>query len=367
MASVGAPLAAGLWLAFACAPAERTRSTDRASVAFAASELPGPAPRGRSADEAATLNRSCEGCHAEIAAEWRTSLHARAHTDAVYQRAFAIEPLPFCQGCHAPEADPDQPVPAIAAELGVACVTCHVLAGELAAARPRADHPQRAAALSPHPVLRDARLEGSAACAGCHEFAFPDRGARSRAELMQSTVSEHARSRERDSACADCHMPRNAAGQRSHVFPGGRDENLVKSAVAVGARRGPNGSVHIALRPRKTGHAFPTGDLFRRLELSAEAVGGEWQVVASQRRYLARHWQRQPSPFGVLLRTATSDDRPLASDVEIELPLGSAALGLPVHWRVAYQRVEHPRSEREEDSAVAGEIEIGSGTLEGKP
>jgi hypothetical protein len=368
MGSVGAPLAAGLWLAFACAPAERTRSADRASAAFAASELPGPTPRGRSADEAAALNRTCEGCHPDIAAEWRASLHARAHTDAVYQRAFAIEPLPFCQGCHAPEADPDQPVPANAAELGVACVTCHVLAGEIAAARPRADDARHgAAAAAPHPVLRDERLEGSAACAGCHEFAFPDRAARSRAELMQSTVSEHARSSQRDRACADCHMPRNDAGRRSHVFPGGRDENLVKGAVAVSARRTPNGSVHIALRPLETGHAFPTGDLFRRLELSAEAVGGEWQVVATQRRYLTRHWQRQPSPFGVLLRTATSDDRPLASEVEIELPLGSAARGLPAHWRVAYQRVEHPRSDREEDSSVEGEIEIGSGTLEGKP
>jgi hypothetical protein len=367
MGSAGAPLAAGLWLAFACAPAERTRSADRAAGAFAASELPGPAPRGRSADEAAALNRTCEGCHAEIAAEWRESLHARAHTDAVYQRAFAIEPLPFCQGCHAPEADPDQPVPPSAAQLGVACVTCHVLAGEITGARPRAGQPHGAPAPSPHPVLRDARLEGSAACAGCHEFAFPDRGARSRAELMQSTVSEHARSNERGSACADCHMPRNAAGQRSHRFPGGRDEKLVKSAVAVSATRAPNGGVLIALRPQKTGHAFPTGDLFRRLELSAEAVGSEWQVVASARRYLTRHWERQPSPFGVLLRKATSDDRPLASDVEVELLLGSAALGLPVHWRVAYQRVEHPRSERAEDSAVEGEIEIGSGTLEGKP
>ena len=125
MGSAGAPLAAGLCLALACAPAERTRNPDHASAAFAASELPGPAPRGRSAAEAAALNRTCEDCHAEIAVDWRASLHARAHTDAVYQRAFAIEPLPFCQGCHAPEADPEQPVPASAAELGVACVTCH--------------------------------------------------------------------------------------------------------------------------------------------------------------------------------------------------------------------------------------------------
>lgn len=366
MGNAGAPLAAGLLLAFACAPSERTRGAERAAGAFAASELPGPAPRGRSSDEAAALNRTCEGCHVDIATEWRASLHARAHTDAVYQRAFAIEPLPFCQGCHAPEADPSAAVPASAANLGVACVTCHVLSGEIAGARPRADARQPAA-LSPHPVLRDARLEASAACAGCHEFAFPDSSARHRAELMQSTVSEHARSNERDSACADCHMPRTSAGHRSHAFPGGRDEALVKSAVTVRAERVSSGSVRISLAPQKTGHAFPTGDLFRRLEVSAEAIGGEWQVLASERRYLTRHWQRQASPFGVVLRTATSDDRPLADEVHVELALGAAALGRPITWRVAYQRVEHPRSERDEDSLVQGEIEIESGTLEGEP
>jgi hypothetical protein len=302
----------------------------------------------------------------DIAAEWRDSLHARAHTDAVYQRAFAIEPLPFCQGCHAPEADPSSAVPASAAQLGVACVTCHVLAGEIAAARPRAGEPGRSAQ-SPHPVLRDARLEASAACSACHEFAFPDSSARGRAELMQSTVSEHARSNQRDSACSDCHMPRTALGHRSHAFPGGRDEALVKSAITVSATRAPGGSVRLALKPKNTGHAFPTGDLFRRLEVSAEALGGDWQVVASQRRYLARHWQREASPFGVVLRKAISDDRPLAEEVGVELALGAAAVGRPISWRVAYQRVEHPRSERDEDSVVEGEIEIEAGTLESEP
>lgn len=297
----------------------------------------------------------------EIAGEWRQSLHARAHTDPVYQRAFAIEPLPFCQGCHAPEADPNQPVPESAAQLGVACVTCHVLGDQIAAARS-----DRARGSAPHPVLRDARLEGSAACANCHEFAFPDSSARVRPELMQSTVTEHARSNERDESCADCHMPRTESGHLSHAFPGGNDTRLVRSALLVAARRTPSGA-RIRLTPRRTGHAFPTGDLFRRLEVAAEAVGADWNVVAAERRYLARHWQRQPSPFGVVLRKAVKDDRPLADAVEVELELGPAAADVSVTWRVAYQRVEHPRGDDEHDSAVASEIEIGSGTLESRP
>jgi mono/diheme cytochrome c family protein len=360
---------AGAWLLLAaCAPAPRPGSTQPHEPAARVLGLPGPAPRGRTTQEAARLNHGCEGCHAEIALEWRASWHARSQTDAAYQRAFALEPLRFCQGCHAPEADPAAPVPQSAAELGVACVTCHVVNGDVLAASqaPSDSAPSFAAQAPPHPVLRDARLDGSAACAGCHEFEFPDRSARSRPELMQATVSEHARSEQSEQACAACHMPLITAGStphRSHAFAGGHDPELVRRAVDVTAVRVSN-SARLTITPRGLGHAFPTGDLFRRVELSAEAIGPEWQVVAKQQRYLARHWQKQPSPFGVVLRSATLDDRPLATAVVVDLPLGDAARALPITWRASYQRVEHPRSEREQDSSVEGEIELAAGTLE---
>jgi hypothetical protein len=287
----------------------------------------------------------------------------------VYQRAFAIEPLAFCQGCHAPEADPEKAVPDTVAALGVACVTCHVLGDEVVAASR-----ERSSALalspngpSPHPVVRDGRLGAVTACARCHEFEFPDRGARSRPELMQATVSEHARSLERDAACSDCHMPVVENGgrrHRSHGFLGGRDPELVKSGVHVSAARIDGSRLRVSLVPQSIGHAFPTGDLFRRVEVSAESVGAEWQVVAAQRRYLARHWERDPrSPFGVVLRTAVLDDRPLGERIDVDLELGERAIGLPIAWRVAYQRVEHPRSTDESDSLVAAEIELAAGSF----
>lgn len=239
----------------------------------------------------------------------------------------------------------------------------------LAASRhDHANQPQSGAKAAPHPVLRDARLDGTTACSACHEFEFPDRSARRTPELMQSTVTEHAQSAQRDQACANCHMPLTghaAAPHRSHAFLGGHDAALVKSAVDVSARRSDDG-VRVTLTPRELGHAFPTGDLFRRLEVSAEAIGPEWQVVARARRYLTRHWERQPSPFGLLLRHAVEDDRPLGNEAVIDLPL-SGGEGLPIAWRVAYQRVEHPRSDNEQDSNIEGEIELGSGTLETKP
>jgi hypothetical protein len=350
-----------------CGPVQQ-RTGPQTQRVSATSELPGPWPRGRSTEEAARLNRGCEGCHVQIADEWRESWHARSHTDPAYQRAFTLEPLQFCQGCHAPEADPSWPVPGLGARLGVSCVTCHVVAGQvLAASRNDAHELGLGADAMPHPVLRDGRLDGTAACSGCHEFEFPDRTARRTPELMQATVTEHARSDQRGQACAGCHMPLTARAplpHRSHAFLGGHDEALVKSAVDVRAERRPNGA-RITLTPRELGHAFPTGDLFRRLEVSAEAIGPEWQVVARERRYLTRHWQRQPSPFGVVLRSATSDDRPLNGQAVIDLPLG--ATNLPIAWRVAYQRVEHPRSDDEHDSTIEGEIELGGGTLETEP
>jgi hypothetical protein len=246
-------------------------------------------------------------------------------------------------------------------------VTCHVVDGSvLAASAPSVDS---RAKRPPHPVVRDGRLDGTAACSACHEFEFPDRSARRRPELMQATVSEHARSEQKAKACGDCHMPVSTIGSvphKSHAFLGGHDAKLVQRAADVTAERTSVGA-RLTLTPRETGHAFPTGDLFRRIEVSVEAIGPEWQVVAKQQRYLARHWEKQPSPFGLVLRSATTDDRPLATALIVDLPLGDAALGLPISWRVAYQRVEHPRSEREQDSKVEGEIELASGTLERQP
>jgi Cytochrome c554 and c-prime len=308
------------------------------------------------------LNATCTACHREIAAEWRASFHARADRDEAYQRAFALEPLPFCQGCHAPEADPFRPVPEAAADLGVGCVTCHV-AGEhvLAALNTNATND----AALPHALTRTPEFAGVGACATCHEFAFPDLVLRGQPELMQATVREHEQSNARGTACVSCHMKSVGEGparHRSHAFPGGHDADFVKGALSVHAERCSDDRVCLVLATEGVGHAFPTGDLFRRLEVSAEAIGSDQQVVASARRYLSRHWSDERKLFTVV-RRVTRDDRAAGAPLQIELELRGPVTALPVAWRVAYQRVEHPRSESEQDSIVNGEIELASGTL----
>ncbi len=79
------------------------------------------------------MNQRCESCHETIASEWRGSLHQRAHVDLSYQLQFAMEPFPFCTGCHAPEANPTKAVPPELSALGVGCVTCHVVGDQILA------------------------------------------------------------------------------------------------------------------------------------------------------------------------------------------------------------------------------------------
>lgn len=323
--------------------------------------MPGPAPVPRR-DAAAGENARCEGCHAEIAAEWRGSLHRQAHSDPAYQRALAREPLAFCRGCHAPEANPDHDPPADLGAIGVGCVSCHATPGGVLAS------PRGAAPAAPHGVIRSAAFATVSACGSCHEFSFPDPDRRPKSELMQSTVSEHSTSPFASVSCASCHMPVVQDGKgrshRSHAFPASRDAALVRSAVRVSAARTGAGEVQIRLVPTGIGHSFPTGDLFRRVEVRAEAVGAESNVVAEDVRHLARRFGKVPGKGGHFIKVMVGDTRVSAGEEKVvSLSLGAEARGLPIAWRVAYQRVDHPIEDEKDTAVVGGEIEIAAGVL----
>ncbi len=326
--------------------------------------MPTPA-RARGA-QAVAANAACEGCHPDVAREWRGSLHQRAQVEATYQRAFAIEPLPFCQSCHAPEADPEGAVSPAVADLGVGCVTCHDTGGGVLSARVGGGP-----VAAPHPVARDARFAGGGACEGCHEFRFPGAApvpGGPAGDFMQTTMREHAGSARAGTRCAECHLPRvGAPGRehRSHAFGASRDAETVRRAVAVSVTRPAPRRLRIELRPAWLGHAFPTGDLFRRLEVSAEAVGPDAMVLDGQTRYLTRHFDVTGHTPG--RRRLLADDWVGVAGAEasvVELTLGEAAEGRPIAWRVAYQRVAHPRSVDERDAEIDGEIEIARGMEE---
>lgn len=329
--------------------------------------LPRPAPDGRAADfDAAAENARCAGCHQEVAAEWRTSGHRTASTDPVYRRQLAREPLPFCRGCHAPESDPTAPTDAVGDALGVGCVTCHVPDGTVLAAPASATGVR---VTPPHAVTRRADFAGVGACATCHEFSFPDRQRRAEPLLMQSTVTEHRASPFAAVPCAGCHMDlvgEGASRHRDHRFGSSRDPAALAAAVHATARRTSATTVRIRLEPRAVGHAFPTGDMFRRVEVSAEAVGVDHQSLASAERHLARHFRRAAGLDGRPIKVLAADDRvgPAVTDVRtVDLDLGPAARGVPVSWRVAYQRVESLDEGDPSRVVVAGEVVLAQGVL----
>lgn len=359
-------LAAGAWMTpialggCGAVPGQTSEKVPVAKAAQAAVFLPGPG-RERGLD-AAAHNAACEGCHSDIAREWRDSMHRRAHVDPVYQRAFAIEPMAFCQSCHAPEADLSANVPQPLADLGIGCVTCHVDDAGRIVSGPASDFAKTA----PHDVARSNSFSTADACAACHQFEFPDRILRGGVELMQSTVDEHARSAFAKTACADCHMPR-VEGHKSHRFGVTDQPAMIRKAVKVRVDRSGPSSVKIAIAPQGVGHAFPTGDLFRRLELTAEAVGPEFNIVDRQVRHLTRHFERRASHRGIAMPFLVADDRvgPGLEPSVVELQLSTEASGRPIAWRVAYQRVEHPVSVDGTDAVIADEVVLAEGVVDG--
>jgi hypothetical protein len=260
-----------------------------------------PTPYRAREAAAVTLNAGCVGCHTEQAEAWRGSMHRRAYDNEAFQTALAVEPTPFCRGCHAPEANASAPT--IATDLGVACVTCHVTTEGSVLAAPGSKE-------APHALTRTAAFAGTASCASCHEFPFPGATSLDERGLMQTTMRE----RTSDASCTSCH--------RGHGFSEVRDPTWLASQLRVHAEVVNHGTVRITLEQTAPGHAFPTGDLFRRLAVRA---GGET-------RYLARHFERR--------RELTSDDRVFDAPRVIELPIAAGAREVP--WSVTLERVAEP-------------------------
>jgi hypothetical protein len=339
-------LAAGLALSLAQAEGPRTAS------------MPGPTTRAR--DEARlSSNDDCVSCHPVVAREWQRSLHRRSFSDPMFRVAFAREgEADFCQGCHAPEADPRGPVGARQAAVGVGCVGCHVVDGEILAA----PAPARDDAELPHALRREPDFAGVRACAGCHEFWFPAGGREGHGLKMQRTVSEHARSTAHDQSCQDCHMPPSGAGgrlHRSHEFVVANDPRMLHAAAEITAARTP-GQVRVSLAPRAVGHAFPTGDLFRRLVVELDGEGCE------QVRYLGRHFGAQRQRSGAVIKVELSDDRVGlgAGAREVIFPLSPRCDEQALRWSVRYQRLLDAPIGAEERAEVWDEMTIAGGTLD---
>lgn len=265
----------------------------------------------------------CAGCHAAIAAEWEMSQHRAAWDDPVFLAAYAIEPDPFCRGCHAPEAKLDDPLDP-ARHQGIACVTCHEDARD-AGAHVRAE------------AARRPRLAPAKRCEACHQFEFPE----PQDAPMQGTAEEHAASPARDKGCESCHMTR-AGDHQDHRFRVQGDPAILQRALAVEAAPGAQRSVRVTLRAKDVGHAVPTGDMFRRLEVHARAGcdAGPGPCDEAEPVVLARAFALERGAHGTR-RRQIADRRVPASGAPIEAePLFlQPVAGKKIAWEVVYRRM----------------------------
>jgi hypothetical protein len=326
---------------------------------------PGPSPRRRSFD-AVTVNARCEGCHTEIASEWKTSFHHMAHTDPVYQSQFAKEPFPFCTACHAPEAEATARVPEKLSCLGVGCVTCHVVGEEILAATKTqgTEHDGEH-----HTLTRTSAFEGPAGCAACHEFAFPEPRRGKDPLLMQSTMKEHAASAHADRSCASCHMPMVAGEKngphRSHAFSASRDEAFVRAAIIVDEKPFVNNTLTLNLRPGAVGHAFPTGDMLRRLTLVIDVLDKGGKSIEHEEHFFARHFGFSRETNRPARKVLLKDDRVGASTSP--LVFSFAAKNRPegghLHYTLRYERVADPTGGVDGRAIVEGSVLLAESTL----
>ena len=276
----------------------------------------------------------CATCHTEIAREWEVSGHRRAGTDPAYVTAVAKEPLPMCRGCHVPSGDASRPTPVAIAERGVGCTDCHVGIG--------ASHGSASTKITAPPAR---------GCAACHEFRFP-----ASPGLMQRTASEHAASAFAGTACDSCHMPRVGVEQRPHRDHRFQvDDAMLARAIVVDAT--PAGVTRVALRirPGAVGHAMPTGDLFRRLEVRVVATGDAGEELGSATRFLARTFRIERTGAGTFTKRDARDDR-VGAGLEpcFELDVGARGAGRPLSVTIDYQKVQEPQSRADRDVVLNG-------------
>ena len=160
-------------------------------------------------------------------------------------------------------------------------------------------------------------------------------------------------------------MPKLARGaqsggpRRGHGFEVASDPAMLRRALVAKVTR-TDESVVFDLAPGEVGHAFPTGDLFRRLLLVAEVVGDDYQLVAHAEHALGRHFRFETGAHGGKFQRELSDDRVQNVPQQVDLRIGPLARGQPIRWRIEWQRVQVMH---EEHAVIADTVMIASGAI----
>jgi hypothetical protein len=152
---------------------------------------------------------------------------------------------------------------------------------------------------------------------------------------------------------------------RGHGFHVVGEPRMLRAAARISGVREVDEQgraiVRVTLEPRAVGHAFPTGDLFRRLLVRVES--DDDRCVAE--RILARHFALARSKGGSAIRVEVDDDR-VGLDRKpriVELALPSACVNQPLRWSVIYQRVLDVPIGNEQGAKIWDQVELASHEL----
>ena len=254
----------------------------------------------------------CSTCHADVAAEWSTSIHAAAWTDPQFQAELHKDPEVgwLCLNCHTPLANqqaslvtefdnirapvtvPNPSFDPVLRDEGVTCLTCHWREDGIAAAR--------AEVRAPHATVHDPELGGDQTCTVCHQAT---------ARLEDALVCHFNTGAEKEEAgveqgCTDCHMPavsRSGGHGRLHTWPGsgigkgsGDPPAGLNGMDLEGPTISPDGELRFSLTNARTGHMLPSGDPERYLDVRASLLDASGGVVTTQRWRIGQTWVWSP-------------------------------------------------------------------------
>jgi nitrate/TMAO reductase-like tetraheme cytochrome c subunit len=227
-------------------------------------------------------SKECGECHIEIYDEWKTSMHAKAYTDPIFQAYYKKDNyLWVCLYCHTPlerqleftvsgfmRDNVARPILAINDDFdkelrneGITCAACHVIDGIVHGPYDDAD--------APHPTKYDERFRTAAICENCHEV--PKDTFMFYKSNPFGTIEEFNDSpyKEKGYVCQTCHMPeifRPITGSSKkirktgrHDFLGGSSYEMLSKTLYIELEK-KSGNFELRILNNRAGHKFPTGD-----------------------------------------------------------------------------------------------------------
>lgn len=288
---------------------------------------------------------SCAVCHAEIAAEWRTSVHSQAWIDPQYQVEIGKSGNRWlCLNCHTPlrvqqdrlavgleNDDVERPIlvdnPAYDAALrdeGITCAACHVRQGVI--------YGPGLGGNPPHPVVADPDYRSGALCERCHQATATYPGKNFTCVFNTGDEWRAGPYDDEGTTCVDCHMPpveRPVAvgGEPKrvgrHWWRGagipkieGRYPPPEANRFGLGLASEIDGDVLVVTATNaNAGHMLPSGDPERKVEVRVGFDGEEPSSVA----IFGQEWTWEPPTKHGDTRLAPKESRA----IRVPIPIGA--------------------------------------------